>query len=51
MLNLKKHILRGQCKKTFLLNEFTNDSNVMDFFSFLRFKHYDEGELDELLEV
>jgi hypothetical protein len=51
MFNLKKHILRGQSKKTFLLNEFTNDTNVLDFLSFLRFKHYDEGEFDELLEV
>ena len=51
LFNLKKHILRGQCKKTFLINEFTNDSNVLDFISFLRFKLFSEGEFDDLLEV
>ena len=50
MFSVKREFLNGQINKTFVIHEIVNESNVMDFFSFLRFKFF-EGSEYELSQV
>ena len=51
MFLFKKDILRGQVNKTFQINEFVDEPNVMDFFSFIRFKVYKGSETELMLII